>query len=89
MSITNGLVEILRCLETKSSVRLLESDRLEQLNAAIRQKLVFNRNGDLVEQPLEAGLINEEESWLYPVYDGIPAMLREQSIANQWLEHDT
>lgn len=88
MSISPELVEILRCLETKTSVRLLEPSRLERLNTAIGQGLVANRIGESVERPLEAGLINEDESWVYPVYDGIPAMLQEQSIAGQWSKTD-
>ena len=46
----------------------------------MRDKSLRNRGGDPVEKEIGEGLIREDGRVLYPVDDGIPVMLVDESI---------
>jgi uncharacterized protein YbaR (Trm112 family) len=48
---------------------------LEQINTAIRNADVRNRNGEKVSEPLDDCLICDSAGLCYPVRDGLPVML--------------
>lgn len=74
------LVEILVCPETKQPVRLANADELAKLNARIQGGALRNRGGTEVKQALVEALVREDGRIVYPVDDGIPVMLIEESI---------
>ena len=74
------LLEILVCPETHQPVRSADAELLDRLNGAIRSGGVTNRNGDAVSEPLDEGLIREDDKVLYPVRDDIPIMLIDEAI---------
>ena len=74
------LLEILVCPESKEPVRLADPELLRQLNLAIAEGRVTNRAGEVVEEPLDAGLVREDGRVLYPVREDIPIMLIDQAI---------
>jgi uncharacterized protein YbaR (Trm112 family) len=74
------LVEILVCPETKQPVSLAPPELLARVNERIRAGTLRNRGGQAVTQPLSEGLVREDGHVLYPVDDGIPVMLVEESI---------
>jgi len=80
MPISSELLEILVCPETKQPVAMAGEETLAQLNQKIAAGSVRNRGGDKVERPITEGLIREDAAVLYPVDDGIPVMLIEESI---------
>jgi uncharacterized protein YbaR (Trm112 family) len=80
MPVSAELLEILVCPETRQPVSLATTERLEELNRRIRSGEVRNRGGDVVEKELSEALIREDERVLYPVDDGIPVMLVDESI---------
>jgi uncharacterized protein YbaR (Trm112 family) len=80
MPISAELLEILVCPETKQPVALATSERLEELNQKIRSGELRNRSGETVEKELTEALVREDERVLYPVDDGIPVMLIDESI---------
>ena len=80
MPISSELLEILVCPETKQPVALAGEEILAQLNEKVAAGSVRNRGGDKVEKPITEGLIREDAAVLYPVDDGIPVMLIEESI---------
>ena len=80
MPVSPELLEILVCPETKQGVALAGEDVLAQLNEKIAAGSVRNRGGDKVEKPVTEGLIRADGAVLYPVDDGIPVMLIEESI---------
>jgi len=80
MPVDSELLEILVCPETRQPVRPAEPALLERLNARIRAGELRNRGGEAVTTPLEEGLVREDGKILYPVDDGIPVMLVEESI---------
>jgi uncharacterized protein YbaR (Trm112 family) len=80
MPVSTELLEILVCPETKQPVSLATPERLEELNQKIRSGELRNRGGDAVEKELTEALIREDGRVLYPVDDGIPVMLVDESI---------
>ena len=74
------LLEILVCPETHQPVRTADPELLERLNAAIAAGSVTNRGGEAVSEPVEEGLIREDEKVLYPVREDIPIMLIDEAI---------
>jgi len=80
MPVDRELLEILVCPETRQPVRLASPEQLEGVNRRIRTGELRNRGGDAVKDPIQEGLVREDGRVLYPVDDGIPVMLVEQSI---------
>jgi uncharacterized protein YbaR (Trm112 family) len=73
MTVDPQLVEILVCPETRRPVRLASAEELARVNAGVR-------SGARVERELSAGLMRDDGRVLFPVDDGIPSMLIEESI---------
>ena len=80
MAVSPELIEILVCPETRQPVRAATAAELDGLNARVRAGLLRNRGGETVPKPIEEGLVREDGKVLYPVDDGIPVMLIEESI---------
>jgi uncharacterized protein YbaR (Trm112 family) len=79
-SVSQELLEILVCPETKQPVAPATPELLARLNEAVRAGRVRTRGGRAVDQPIVEGLVREDGRILYPVDDGIPVMLIEESI---------
>ena len=80
MSVSEELLEILVCPETKQPVALASEEVLSKLGQGIEAGKVRNRGGEKVTKPITEGLVREDGKILYPVDDGIPVMLIEESI---------
>ena len=80
MPISDELLEILVCPETRQPVALAAGDLIEQLNREIEAGRLRTRGGDKVAQPIREGLVREDGRILYPIEDDIPVMLIEESI---------
>ena len=80
MTIRGELLEILVCPETKQSVAPASDAVLTRLATEIEAGKLRNRGGQRVEKPIAEGLVREDGKILYPVEDGIPVMLIEESI---------
>jgi uncharacterized protein YbaR (Trm112 family) len=78
--ISKDLLDILVCPENHMRVRLADADLIESLNSAIHDERLINRGGGKVTSPIEGGLVREDGLVLYPVVDGIPVMLVDESI---------
>ena len=74
------LVEILVCPETKLNVDLAPAETVEKINLAIRENIVLNVDGQSVKEPLQDGLLREDDKIIYPVRDSIPVMLIGEGI---------
>jgi uncharacterized protein YbaR (Trm112 family) len=57
-----------------------DGQTLAQVNERIRAGELRNRGGDPVERELAEALLREDGKVLYPIDDGIPVMLVEESI---------
>ena len=80
MTVDPELVEILVCPETRRPVRIARADELARVNAAVRDGTLRNRAGTRVERELSEALVRDDGRVLFPVDDGIPSMLIEESI---------
>jgi uncharacterized protein YbaR (Trm112 family) len=79
-SVSQDLIEILICPESKQPVALADAATLAALNQKIRAGELRNRGGAKVEKELAEGLLRQDRKVLYPIDDGIPIMLIEESI---------
>ena len=79
-TVSPELVEILACPETKQPVRLASADELAGINERVAGGELRNRGGKPPERPFDEALIREDGRVAYPVDDGIPVMLIEESI---------
>jgi len=75
-----ALLATLICPETRTRLHLADEALIARLNRESAAGDLKNRAGRLVEDPLEGGLIREDGKFLYPILDGIPVMLVDESI---------
>ena len=80
MPISDDLLQILCCPETKTPVAMLPSERLDLLNAAIATGQVRYADGSQVEDPVEEALVTVDGRTVYRIDDSIPVMLVDQAI---------
>ena len=80
-SIDPELLALLACPESRQALAEAGSDVLESLNGAIQKGGFKNVGGTAVDQSLEAGLVRQDGTIVYPVRDGIPVLLIEEGLA--------
>ena len=80
------LVEILVCPDTKLNVDLAPAETVEKINLAIKENIVLNVDGQSVNDPLQDGLLREDDKIIYPVRDSIPVMLIGEGISMDQFE---
>jgi uncharacterized protein YbaR (Trm112 family) len=80
MPVSEELLEILVCPETKQAVAPADAALITRLNGEIEAGTLRNRGGEKVTTPIAEALLREDSKVLYVVDDGIPVMLIEESI---------
>ena len=80
MTIDQELLDILVCPESKQPVAMAGAEVLDRLNAAVAGGSAVTLGGEAVTEPVTEGLLREDGRILYPVRDGIPIMLIDESI---------
>jgi uncharacterized protein YbaR (Trm112 family) len=81
MPVDADLIALLICPETKQPLALASAAQLARVNELVRAGNAYNRAGTRVAKELVEALVREDGRVLYPVEDGIPDMLVEDSIA--------
>ena len=74
------LLDSLLCPANRTRLAMAEAPLVARLNQAIAAGGLKNVSGDTIDRPLEAGLIREDRTILYPVRDGIPILLVDEGI---------
>ena len=74
------LLDMIVCPVTKIPLELMDYERLGQINAAIAAGRVQNQGERCVEAALTEALVRRDGHVVYPVQDGIPILLEEESI---------
>ena len=74
------LLDILCCPETKQDLTLVEASVIAKINHLIKEGRLKNRAGETVREPLDAGLLREDRTYLYPIREDIPIMLIDEAI---------
>ena len=80
MPVSQELLDILVCPESRQPLTRAGDEALQALNAKVQDGSLRNRGGAAVENEISEGLIREDGKILYIVDDGIPVMLVEESI---------
>ena len=79
------LLDIVVCPLTKLPLQLLDGERLAQLNAAISSGGIRNRAAQVLPETLVEALVTRDGRLVYPIREGIPILLEEESIDWQQL----
>jgi uncharacterized protein YbaR (Trm112 family) len=74
------LLDILCCPETKQDLSIVGADVIKKINDKIKAGQVKNRGGEIVKEPIDAGLLREDKKYLYPIREDIPIMLIDEAI---------
>lgn len=74
------LLDILCCPETKQDLELVQGDVIKAINRKIKAGELKNRGGEVVKEPIDAGLLREDRKYLYPIREDIPIMLIDEAI---------
>lgn len=83
MPLINGTGPRAVCPEDRTPLTLADAQLLSSVNSAIAAGLLRNRAGELVERPLDAGLLRADGKFLYPVVDTIPKLLSQEAIPTE------
>lgn len=73
-------LDIICCPLTKLPLQLLDGTRLARLNSAIETGNVRARSESPVGEQLTEALVTRDGRLVYPVREGIPILLEEESI---------
>ena len=79
------LLDIVCCPVTQLPLQLLDAERLARLNGAITAGELRNRASEPLPETLSEALVTRDGRLVYPVRDGIPILLEEESIDWQQL----
>ena len=80
MTIDPELLAILVCPETRQPLSVADGALLERVNAAVAGGGLSTRGGEGVGEEIAEGLLREDGTVLYPIRQGIPIMLIDESI---------
>jgi uncharacterized protein YbaR (Trm112 family) len=78
--VAKELLDILCCPETKQELSLIEGETVERINKRIKEGSLKNRGGEIMKEPIDAGLLREDRKFLYPIREDIPIMLIDEAI---------
>ncbi|MDC0935134.1 Trm112 family protein [Pirellulales bacterium] len=78
--LSKELVATLLCPRDRSQLRLADAALVQRVNDAVAAGQLQNVGGQKVKSPIEAGLIREDETLLYPVIEQIPVLLPDEAI---------
>jgi uncharacterized protein YbaR (Trm112 family) len=79
------LLELLCSPLSHAVLRLANPAELNQINDQIRQRLIRNRDGSVLDVELDAALVCQSEGTCYPVRDDLPVLIQGEAFA--WSEN--
>lgn len=78
---SSPFLQNLRCPLTGASLEVMSPEMLSEAQERIQGDGLFTRMGVRVSGPLAAALINADQTWVYPMVQGIPQMLVDEAVA--------
>lgn len=80
MPISQDLLEILRCPVSGAPLRSASREQLRVINELLENGTLRTEAGSARAAALDEALLTEDGLRLYPVEDGIPVMLADESV---------
>ena len=77
--ISNELLSILCCPETKQDLCVADASLIGKLNQKIEKRELKTRGGEGVAQKIEGGLVRADKQYLYAIRGNIPIMLIDEA----------
>ena len=74
------LLDIICCPVTPQPLEYLDQARLGQLNQAIRDDKALNSADQVVSEEFSEALVTRDARLVYPIRNGVPILLEEESI---------
>jgi uncharacterized protein len=74
------LLAFLVCPETRTPLHVAEAGLIAHVNELAAQGRLENRRGQVLENPIDGGLVRADGRLLFPIVDGIPLMLIDEAI---------
>ncbi len=78
--ISQELLEILCCPETKEDISVADQPLVDRINGRIASGGVKNRGGQPVTEKIDGGLIRKDRKFLYAIRQDIPIMLIDEAL---------
>jgi uncharacterized protein YbaR (Trm112 family) len=78
--VSKELLDILCCPETKQDLTYIDGEPIRRFNEKIKSSEVKNRGGEVIKEPIDAGLLRSDKLYLYPIRQDIPIMLIDEGI---------
>jgi uncharacterized protein YbaR (Trm112 family) len=79
--ISETLLEIIVCPETKQALKPADAEIVNELNKRISGGILRNRADEKILETMDSGLIREDGKILYPVRQDIPILLIDEGIS--------
>ena len=83
------LLELIRCPITLEPLRCAASEVTERLREELKLGRLTNRVGVSLTDDFQSGLVNNSNTWFYPVTDEIPVLVPDEAIALQTTTQQT
>ena len=85
-SMEKRLLNLLRCPVTHKGLSLARRETLARVNSAILAGALSKRDGTVLVDSIDEGLVTDDNKVLYPIANGIPVLLEGESISLAQLE---
>lgn len=79
--ISDELFALLRCPETHQPLTTAPADVIAQLEAERLAGRLRDRAGNVLSEPVEAGLLRADGALFFPIRGGIPVLLAAEAVA--------
>jgi uncharacterized protein YbaR (Trm112 family) len=78
--LSEELLSILCCPETKQDLTVADASLIEKINQRIEKRGLKNRGVEIIVQKIESGLVRADKRYLYAIREDIPVMLIDEAI---------
>ncbi len=75
------LLEIMQCPVTSEPLRVASDELVNSLRKSFASKSLCTRNGMLVEEDFDGGLVNSSSTIFFPIRQDIPSLLPDEAIS--------
>ena len=86
--VSDELLKITRCLVTGTPLARADAELCQRVNAAIDAGKLRNRLGRTIDARIDAAFVNADGSLMYPIYNEVPQLLRDEAIELHQLEQE-